>query len=60
MFNDNMSKVNILLKLVSIQFKYYKEINWAILYCVTMTKSLIKATNNNVKSILTKKVIKAT
>lgn len=40
MFNDNMSKVNILLKLVSIQFKYYKETNRAILYYVTMTKKL--------------------
>lgn len=40
MFNDNMSKVNILLKLVSIQFKYYKETNRAIPYCVTMTKKL--------------------
>lgn len=40
MFNDNMSKVNILLKLVSIQFKYYKETNRAMLYCVTMTKKL--------------------
>lgn len=38
MFNDNMSKVNIILKLVSIQFKYYKETNRAIPYYVTMTK----------------------